>query len=634
MAKKRTPPVKSFSFGGWDTKQYKTTESYVAAIDKLFNDAVAEFAQIAARQSIDPNQPFYFSDYPQTQAAAQKIVNELAAKMEVVVQKGSRQAWLYACQKNDEFIKSILNTSKLSRAKLNKYNDRNLKALEAFQRRKVNGLDLSGRVWNITDQFNTTMELAIDAAIGEGKSAAQLSRDFRQYLQDPDKLFRRVRDKRGVLRLSKAAAAYHPGRGKYRSAYKNAMRVSRTEINMSYRQSDLLRWQNMDFVVGFEVKRSNKEYKCKVCDQLKGRYPKGFIFRGWHPQCRCFVVPILSDEDEFNKQELAELKAALNGGEAKKYMSRQAVTDVPQGFKDWVEENLEASKEWKSPPFFVKDNFEGGVLDGELRIVKPTIKAPSEPEAPAPVIKPEEKAISANMPKDLVPGGDYVKDSGIEFKKEFFDLIDPSKPISFELSKKIKGAFYQPFNRKVNIEDGKRLSNSVWYREKVIYHEYGHAIDWQRDMRTSQAVKGLMTSQRKAMKAPITKVVRLKQYDFKAGKYNYIKKKVNTTSIGYADFRLKNLYQRIKKMNPETFLKYGITKNDVIEQISSTLDTIMSLDVNYGGGHSKAYFKRAGMKEAEFIAHAFENTFATNSVFKKVLPELYDEMIQFIKSLS
>lgn len=76
-----------------------------------------------------------------------------------------------------------------------------------------------------------------------GKSANYLISDVRKYLKNPDALFRRVRDKHGNLRLSKAAKAYHPVRGVYRSAYKNALRLTATETNMAYRTADHLRWQ-------------------------------------------------------------------------------------------------------------------------------------------------------------------------------------------------------------------------------------------------------------------------------------------------------------------------------------------------------------------------------------------------------
>ena len=91
---------------------------------------------------------------------------------------------------------------------------------------------------------------------------------------------------------------YNPGGGVYRSSYKNAMRLTRTEINMSYREADHLRWQEMDFVVGIEIRRSNHEYGCNVCESLKGKYPKDFKFSGWHPHCRCHAIPILATEEE------------------------------------------------------------------------------------------------------------------------------------------------------------------------------------------------------------------------------------------------------------------------------------------------------------------------------------------------
>ena len=71
----------------------------------------------------------------------------------------------------------------------------------------------------------------------------------------------------------------------------------------------------MDFVIGFEVRRSNHEplCKCKLCERLVGRYPKTFKFKGWHPQCMCVAIAILMDEKDFDAQELSDLKSALRG---------------------------------------------------------------------------------------------------------------------------------------------------------------------------------------------------------------------------------------------------------------------------------------------------------------------------------
>lgn len=80
--------------------------------------------------------------------------------------------------------------------------------------------------------------MGLDLGIGSGKAAPKLARELKQYLQNPDKLFRRIRDKHGMLQLSKRAAAYHPGRGVYRSSYKNARRLAATETNIAYRTAD------------------------------------------------------------------------------------------------------------------------------------------------------------------------------------------------------------------------------------------------------------------------------------------------------------------------------------------------------------------------------------------------------------
>jgi hypothetical protein len=61
----------------------------------------------------------------------------------------------------------------------------------------------------------------------------------------------------GKLDLSKNAKAFHPGKGAYRSSYKNAMRLTRTETNASYRLADQDQWQRMDFVVSMRVHKSN-----------------------------------------------------------------------------------------------------------------------------------------------------------------------------------------------------------------------------------------------------------------------------------------------------------------------------------------------------------------------------------------
>lgn len=366
MAKRQK--VKRFSVQTFDAAHYRQTEQYTQAVDALFDKATAEIARAAAKGKYDPDKPFSFDDYPSVKAVMQSVTKQLASRITTVIETGSKKQWLFACSKNDGFISSILDTSKLSKAQLKKMQDQNLDALKTFQGRKVEGMNLSQRIWKYVGQYREQLEAALDAGLGEGRSAAQLSRDVRQNLKDPNRLFRRVRDKRGNLVLSKAAKAFHPGRGVYRSSAKNAARLTRSEINMAYRESDYLRWQSLDFVVGFEVKRSNHEplCKCDICEKLKGRYPKHFKFKGWHPQCMCYAVPILMDEETFDENELGDLKAALRGTQYKRLEAKNVVVDVPDGFKEWVKEHEEAQANWSSTPYFIKDNFTDGKLSKGL----------------------------------------------------------------------------------------------------------------------------------------------------------------------------------------------------------------------------------------------------------------------------
>lgn len=359
-----------FSIQSYDAAHYRQTEQYTQAVNALFDRATTEIAKAVAKGTYDPDKPFSFDDYPSVKSVMQSITKQLADRMITVIETGSKKQWLFACEKNDGFIASIMDTSKLSKARLKKMQDRNLEALQTFQGRKVEGMNLSQRVWKYVGQYKAQLESALDVGLGEGRNAAQLSRDVRENLKEPNRLFRRVRDKRGNLVLSKAAKAFHPGQGVYRSSYKNAMRLTRSEINMAYRESDFLRWQSLDFVVGYEIRRSNHEplFKCDICEKLVGRYPKTFKFKGWHPQCMCYAVPILMDEETFDENELGDLKAALHGTQYKKLEAKNLVTDVPDGFKQWVKDHEEAQKKWASTPYFIKDNFKDGQLSKGLKL--------------------------------------------------------------------------------------------------------------------------------------------------------------------------------------------------------------------------------------------------------------------------
>ncbi|MCM1168801.1 MAG: hypothetical protein NC324_02580 [Bacteroides sp.] len=462
-------PKKRYSAQMWDVLHYKQTEQYARAVDALFDAATKNIAVAATKGDVDTEKPFSFADYPAVNAVMQEVTMQLAARINKTIETGARNEWNYACRKSDAFLASIMDTSKLAKSDLEEMQDRNLDALKTFQGRKVAGLNLSERVWNYVGQYREQMETALDVGLGEGRSPQQLARDVKQNLKDPDRLFRRVRDKRGNLVLSKAAKAFHPGQGVYRSSVKNAQRLTRSEINMAYRESDYLRWQQLDFVVGFEVFRSNHEplCKCDICAKLVGKYPKTFKFVGWHPQCMCYAVPVLRDfySQEASDDRVNRFRAALYGTEYKKYTPKNTVTDVPAGFKEWVNGHVDAQKKWASTPYFIRDNFKNGSLAEGLKIALPTIPkvAPAPIPAPAQQMPDTEVDLSKNGIKidgnvagnNIVPAQQRIDDAVVRPQKPTFDYVadNNKKPIE-ERAKNVAEGLLALYGKDNNVPNG------------------------------------------------------------------------------------------------------------------------------------------------------------------------------------
>lgn len=317
---------------------------------------------------IDRTKIFILKDYPILQKYINRSLKELIDKVIAEIHRGIEQEWDISNKVNDAMVREIFGEKLSEDKRFERFFARNLQALDAFKRRiDAGGMNLSRRIWVYTGIMKEQLDEALAASITEGKSAVEISRDIRNYLREPEKLFRRVRDARGNLRLSKAARVFHPGRGIYRSAYKNAMRLARTETNMAYRAADYTRYQQLDFVVGFEVHLSRSHPirmpEGDICDELAGKYPKNFKFTGWHPQCLCYVTSVRMTDEECR-----ELRRRIIDDRPTQGMkSVNQVKNVPDGFKKWIEKNTERGSKWKSQPYFIRDNFKNSRIEGGLK---------------------------------------------------------------------------------------------------------------------------------------------------------------------------------------------------------------------------------------------------------------------------
>ena len=259
---------------------------------------------------------------------------EFQLELEKIVKNYSLEAWGLSNTKNDKLVSDYIKDLAVSEIAKNGMFAHNLDALESFQKRVDEGLSLSSRISNISTQTKDQLEFYLKSGIGTGRSADQISQDIRQLMKDPDKRFRRIRNEAGNLVASQPMKDFHPGQGVYRSSYKNAVRIAVTETNMSYRLADSERWKQLDFVLGFEVKRSRNHEPCVICDALVGQYPKDFVFTGWHPFCICIATPIVMEHDNFADYLLNKYSKAN-----KRTVVDNSIQNIPLGAKEFFKAN-------------------------------------------------------------------------------------------------------------------------------------------------------------------------------------------------------------------------------------------------------------------------------------------------------
>ncbi|MCM1168912.1 MAG: hypothetical protein NC324_03145 [Bacteroides sp.] len=372
----------------YDLAHLRNLSRYSAEVEAIYREAVKEAAKLASTVHTPMGEDmFSFADYPQTKKRIDALLAKYRKDMMKVLVNGVDAEWTLANNKNSEIARQVFGkkADTLTDEQKRQYFTNNDTAREAFKGRSVNGMNLSDRVWNFAGSFRKEIEMGVDLGLRKGQSASEMARDLQKFLKHPDELYRRVRDEHGVLKLSQAAKDFHPGRGVYRSSYKNALRLAITETNMAYRIADWERWQTMDFVVGIRIQLSGN-HTClgsdglphpfkDICDELAGDYPKSFKWTGWHPQCRCNAVPILKTVQERK----ADMKARLAGGKASKD-SVNAVKKLPRAFNEWLERNKDRIAGAKSQPYFIRDN--AAAVDKIISGVLPENMVPATPTVP------------------------------------------------------------------------------------------------------------------------------------------------------------------------------------------------------------------------------------------------------------
>jgi len=274
--------------------------------------------------------------------ALQRFNDDLERLFIEQISKGISQS--NAC--TDDFIKDYLKDMDMTSEEVNTMLMKNSGATQAFINRKVAGLGLSDRVWKLTRETQQSMNVLLESGVVNGRSAPEMATDLKKYLKEPNRRFRRIRDENGKLQLSKPAKRYHPGQGVYRSSYKNSLRLSRTEVNMAYRDNNFQRRQNLPFIAGQRISLSPSHPEPDICNDLVGAYAKEFKFIGWHPQCICLSSSITIPR--------SVMKNYLAG---EPIPAKYQVKGMPKRGLNFLNKNSEQIKGWSNTPYFIRDNF-------------------------------------------------------------------------------------------------------------------------------------------------------------------------------------------------------------------------------------------------------------------------------------
>lgn len=282
---------------------------------------------------------------------------------------------------------------------------------------------------------------------------------------------------------------------------------------------------------------------------------------GW--RCRCTVVEVLT-----GKYEVSDSDKAIANGEA-------ATTQIGKDGKNRLE--------------IFRFN------PGQKQVVFPPTH-PYNKVKGAKEVRSEINSDPKYTPKFL---NEYEKKTGAKIDRSIFKLLKNDVELTDKnLNPRINSeAYYDPTYKYVKVTFNNRMARSDWFPKSLIYHEFGHAIDWQNGFRQMKEVKTIMAKHKKLLSKDNGFIVA----------HNQLARKAN---------------EAMKNKDFSTAEKCG-----------ATADTLMSLNTKYGWGHSKSYFANPGKKEAEFIAHMFENKFAGNEIFKEVLPDLYQDTLKLFEEL-
>ena len=370
----------------------KEVLQYLAQLErqliKAYGSTYATVIEIAeVRRAIENGESFKWSDNKATAAKVDKLLKKLIEKVKTLIANGIMASYNNGAKNIDGMLVKALGirqtkqkqvVTEICKAATAKQREMGMTASARLNARR-GGIQASAAIWQ--QNAKKELEIIIQNGISEGKSPKAIATSIRGYLLEPHRYEQSVLNKEtGKLERSEAARNYHPGQGVYRSSYKNALRMARTEMTEAYRAAEWESYQNNPLIKAYEIRLSGNHTTKKVvkgkstvvplndiCDKLTGVYPKTFKWTGWHPQCRCVMIPITCSQKEFRellearKKDREDKKQGKEAKAVKKLEQQAANKPLPKQFTDWIRDNQAridlAKKKGGSIPGWITDNY-------------------------------------------------------------------------------------------------------------------------------------------------------------------------------------------------------------------------------------------------------------------------------------
>ena len=143
----------------------------------------------------------------------------------------------------------------------------------------MSGMSLSDRIWDLTSRMEMDLRRMVATDIAQGVSAAGIADKIEKYIY-----------------VSGVDEDYTGGPGVYKSALKNALRLSRTETSRAYSNATAAWASEKPWVKGLRVTLSPAHDTADECDDLAGEIYSADEFPDIipaHPHCMCFGVYVI-----------------------------------------------------------------------------------------------------------------------------------------------------------------------------------------------------------------------------------------------------------------------------------------------------------------------------------------------------